>query len=130
LIDWRKDGDVAFDIGGKEIVWQSPTAGQLRKAKNGLGEMADALQALVAEQDAEKIDIEARNAGLLELAIVWVRATHLDVGKGNLPKNVDDWPHWLTMLHGFRFAQKVLEHWGTHPFALKTTTEEQTETAP
>jgi len=92
--------------------------------------MADALQALVAEQDDEKIDIEARDAGLEKLVTTWVRATHLDVGEGQLPKDADDWPHWLTMLHGFRFAQKVLEHWGTHPFGLRTTNEGPTETAP
>jgi len=125
-IQWQEDGSIVF----ADFEWASPTAGQLRVAKNGHAEMATALQALVAEQDDDTFDNEAVTEGLNDLVATWVRATHLAVGSGNLPKNTDDWPHWLTALHGFRFAQKVLEHWGTHPFGLKATSEGPTETAP
>ena len=128
-IDWLPDGSITFTA-GDNITWASPTLGQLRRAKNGHAEMADALQALVADQSEDDFDNDAVTQGLEELVAKWVRATHIDVGSGQLPSKVDDWPHWLAALHGFRFASKVLEHWGTYPFALRTTNEEQTETAP
>ena len=128
-IDWLPDGSITFTA-GDGITWASPTLGQLRRAKNSYTEMGDTLTALVADQDADDFDNDAVDAGVVDLVAEWIRATHLDVGEGQLPSKIDDWPHWLAAFHGFRFATRVLEHWGTHPFSLKTTSDRPTENAP
>ena len=127
MIDWREDGSITFTAGA-EIEWAAPTVGDKRLAHNLYGKLAtDARDLVAAHKDDKEFDSAAVTGDLDDLVAGWVRATHLNVGTGQLPPKVEDWPHWLVEL---RFAGAVLEHWGTHPFGLRTTDKGQTESAP
>ena len=123
-IEWRGDGSIDWgDIG-----WAAPTVGDKRLAHNLYGQLAaDARDLVAAHKDDEDFDNAAVQSELDELVAAWVRTVHLRVGAGQLPAKVEEWPHWLVEL---RFAGAVLEHWGTHPFGLRTTSEGPTENAP
>jgi len=125
LIDWREDGSIAFTAGGAEITWEAPTVNAVANAYNGHIETSDSVKVIV---DAHGDDDDA--AARLEVNAVmetWVRAVHDDVGEGDLPDDVGDWPHWLV---DTRLPGKVRVHWSTHPFDWKISLNQQTETAP
>jgi len=130
-IDWRPDGSLAFTAGA-EIEWAAPTVGNKRLASNLAAELATDWNELIAAHKADE-DKEDPGSALValqgdfdDLAAGWVRATHLDIGSGQLPSKVEDWPYWLVSLE---FVKAVAEHWGTHPFGLRTTDKGQTENA-
>ena len=120
-IEWNPDGSIVFTAGGKPITWAAPTFGTIRHAKNEWATLVKDAQADVDDPDS---DIEEL---LGEKVAHWVRAIHTQLGDKALPENLDDWPHWLP---GIRFVSRVLEHWGTNPFGLKSTVNDPTETAP
>ena len=120
-IEWNPDGSIAFTAGKKPIVWAAPTFGTIRLAKNEWATLVEDAQADVDDDDSDVEELVG------EKVSVWVRAIHAELGDKPLPKDLDDWPHWLP---GVRFVARVLEHWGTNPFGLKSTGNEQTETVP
>jgi len=127
-IDWREDGSIAFG----DVEWASPLLGQKRLAQNAYFAMQESYNKSVGDlEDSDALDGEALQTLITSLTETWVRDVHAAIGTaGTLPKNVDEWPHWLAGLHGFRFGSMVLEHWGRYPFAWRTTGEGPTENAP
>ncbi len=127
-IDFRLDGSIVFDLYDVTIRWQPPTVNHLQEAKNRNRELALATQELVGQKDDPTFDSAAFTVAIDDLAAGWVRAVHDDLRlEGDLPPDIGDWPYWLPTL---RFSTKLIEHWGTHPFAWNTTDNDQTETVP
>ena len=126
MIDWREDGSISFDAGGTDIVWEAPTVAALENAYNGHVAALDAVK-LISDETGDDEDETAARPKVQAVIEGWVRAVHGDVGTGDLPKNVGDWPHWLVDV---RLPGKVRVHWSTHPFGSKISPIQQTETGP